>query len=60
MEKLHKALKNLDSRSRDILNDRWLNEQKLTLHELADKHKVSAERIRQIEQSAMDKVRASL
>jgi len=59
-EKLHKALKNLDSRSRDILNDRWLNEQKLTLHELADKHKVSAERIRQIEQSAMDKVRASL
>jgi len=59
-EKLHKALKNLDSRSRDILNDRWLYEQKLTLHELADKHKVSAERIRQIEQSAMDKVRASL
>ncbi|MDG2060703.1 MAG: RNA polymerase sigma factor RpoH [SAR86 cluster bacterium] len=59
-EKLHYALKQLDPRSRDILNDRWLNEDKLTLHELADKYKISAERIRQIEQSAMEKVRINL
>jgi RNA polymerase sigma-32 factor len=37
-----------------------LSDEKLTLHELADKYKISAERVRQIEQSAMEKVRASL
>ena len=48
-ELLHKALSALDSRSKEILIDRWLQDQKLTLHELADKYGVSAERIRQIE-----------
>ena len=48
-ELLHKALSALDPRSKEILIDRWLQDQKLTLHELADKYGVSAERIRQIE-----------
>ena len=52
----HKALSALDSRSKEILIDRWLQDQKLTLHELADKYGVSAERIRQIEKTAMEKV----
>ena len=43
-ELLHKALSALDSRSKEILIDRWLQDQKLTLHELADKYGVSAER----------------
>ena len=59
-ESLHQALRKLDPRSREIINDRWLSNEKLTLHELADKYKISAERVRQIEQSAMEKVRASL
>ena len=48
----------LDSRSKEILIDRWLQDQKLTLHELADKYGVSAERIRQIEKAAMEKVKS--
>ena len=59
-ESLHQALRKLDARSRAIINDRWLSDEKLTLHELADKYKISAERVRQIEQSAMEKVRAIL
>ena len=59
-ESLHQALRKLDTRSREIINDRWLSDEKLTLHELADKYKISAERVRQIEQSAMEKVRAIL
>ena len=57
---LHLALENLDERSRDILQQRWLNEEKATLHDLADKYGVSAERIRQLEKNAMNKVKASL
>ena len=57
-ELLHKALSALDSRSKEILIDRWLQDQKLTLHELADKYGVSAERIRQIEKTAMEKVKS--
>ena len=53
-ELLHKALSALDPRSKEILIDRWLQDQKLTLHELADKYGVSAERIRQIEKAAME------
>ena len=56
-ELLHKALSALDPRSKEILIDRWLQDQKLTLHELADKYGVSAERIRQIEKAAMEKVK---
>ncbi len=54
---LYEALKKLDDRSRDIIYDRWLSDEKLTLHELADKYGISAERVRQIEQNAMKKVK---
>lgn len=55
---LTQGLELLDERSRDILERRWLAEKKATLHELADEYGVSAERIRQIEQAAMKKIRA--
>lgn len=58
--RLMEALENLDSRSRDILQARWLGEQKTTLHELADQYGISAERIRQIEKSAMNKLKSQL
>ncbi len=57
---LYEALESLDQRSRDILQRRWLNEGKETLHELADEYGVSAERIRQIEAAAMKKLRKAL
>lgn len=56
-DSLHSALSSLDDRSRDILQRRWLNEEKATLHELADEYQVSAERIRQIEKRAMEKMK---
>lgn len=59
-EALHLALRELDERSRDILAQRWLAEEKSTLHELAAQYGVSAERVRQLEQNAMKKLRASL
>lgn len=54
---LLEALDQLDERSRDILQARWLNDDKLTLHDLADKYDVSAERVRQIEVAAMKKLK---
>lgn len=54
------ALENLDDRSRDILQRRWLSETKATLTELADEYGVSAERIRQIERAAMDQMKNHL
>lgn len=57
---LNVALDKLDDRSRDILQRRWLDENKATLHELAAEYSVSAERIRQLEKAAMKKVKASL
>lgn len=56
-EKLFFALEQLDERSKDILQQRWLAEDKLTLHDLADKYGVSAERVRQLEKNAMKKLR---
>lgn len=56
-EQLFAALERLDARSQDILQHRWLAEEKLTLHDLADKYNVSAERIRQLEKNAMKKIR---
>ncbi|NOZ10570.1 MAG: RNA polymerase sigma factor RpoH [Gammaproteobacteria bacterium] len=47
------ALSNLDARSRDIVQRRWLSEDKPTLHQLADQYGVSAERVRQIEKKAL-------
>ncbi len=57
---LHEALEVLDDRSRDILYQRWLAEDKATLHDLAQKYNVSAERIRQLEKSAMNKLKLSI
>ncbi len=54
------ALDELDERSRDILESRWLAEKKQTLHQLADKYGVSAERIRQIEGNAIKKLRKAM
>jgi len=59
-EGLYAALASLDDRSRDILQRRWLAENKETLHALADEYGVSAERIRQIEAAAMKKLRSTL
>ena len=59
-QQLYLALDGLDERSRDILAQRWLSEDKATLHDLAAKYGVSAERIRQLEQNAMKKLRASI
>ena len=59
-ERLHQALAELDERSRDILSQRWLADEKATLHDLAARYDVSAERIRQLEQSAMKKLRAAM
>jgi RNA polymerase sigma-32 factor len=56
-DRLAAALGRLDDRSRDILQRRWMTEEKATLHELADKYGVSAERIRQIESNALGKLR---
>ena len=58
--RLDAAIEQLDERSRDILASRWLNEDKLTLHDLAARYNVSAERIRQLEGSAMKKLRQAL
>jgi RNA polymerase sigma-32 factor len=57
---LTKALDQLDERSLDIVSSRWLAEDKATLHELAERHQVSAERIRQLEQNAMKKLREAV
>jgi len=59
-QQLHMALADLDERSRDILAQRWLAEEKATLHELAAHYGVSAERIRQLEQNAMKKLRVAI
>ena len=57
-KKLKKALMKLDTRSREIVEARWLKEDRTeTLHDLAKKYKVSAERIRQIEKNAMKKIK---
>ncbi|WP_106419410.1 MULTISPECIES: RNA polymerase sigma factor RpoH [Salinicola] len=58
--RLRDALALLDDRSRDILQRRWLSEEKSTLHELADVYGVSAERIRQLEKNAMKKIKQQL
>lgn len=56
-EQLLVALEQLDERSQDILQQRWLSEDKLTLHDLAEKYGISAERVRQLEKNAMKKLR---
>jgi RNA polymerase sigma-32 factor len=58
--KLHDALDGLDKRSRAILQARWMTDEKATLHELAARFGVSAERIRQIEQNAIRTLRTQM
>lgn len=57
---LTQAMSSLDDRSQDILNSRWLSDKKATLHELAARYNVSAERIRQLEQNAMKKMKQTV
>ena len=57
---LTQAMSSLDDRSQDILNSRWLSEKKATLHELAARYNISAERIRQLEQNAMKKIKQAV
>ncbi|MBL1261433.1 MAG: RNA polymerase sigma factor RpoH [Thiotrichaceae bacterium] len=58
--RLHAAMDSLDERSRDILAQRWLADEKKTLHDLADQYGVSAERIRQIENNAIKKLKVAM
>ena len=60
MAQLRDALGDLDERSQEIVRLRWLNEPKVTLHELAKQYGISAERVRQIEAKAMKKLRSAL
>jgi RNA polymerase sigma-32 factor len=55
--RLASAVSRLDERSQDIVRRRWMAEDKATLHELAAEHGVSAERIRQIEATALNKLK---
>jgi RNA polymerase sigma-32 factor len=59
-DRLSIALEGLDARSRDILKSRWMSGEKATLHELAERYGVSAERIRQLEANAIKKLRVSV
>ena len=59
-QRLSQAMDQLDERSRDILQQRWLNEPKATLHTLADQYQISAERIRQLEKNAMQKIKQAM
>jgi RNA polymerase sigma-32 factor len=58
--RLQAAIDKLDERSKDIIMSRWFIDDKLTLHDLAAKHQVSAERIRQIEELAMNKLKRAV
>ena len=57
---LHDAMEQLDDRSRNILQRRWLDDDKSTLHELAAEYNVSAERIRPLEKNAMEKIKVAM
>jgi RNA polymerase sigma-32 factor len=59
-DSLYLAMDGLDERSKDIIKSRWLSDEKATLHELAAKYHVSAERIRQLEKNAMEKVKGMI
>ena len=59
-KKLYQALSSLDQRSIEILQSRYLKEEKETLHTLADKYGVSAERVRQLENKAIKKLKERL
>jgi len=56
-DRLTIALEKLDERSRNILKRRWMTDDKATLHELADEYGISAERVRQVESNAINKLK---
>ena len=58
--RLSTALVALDDRSQDIIKTRWLNEDKTTLQELANKYQISAERVRQLEKNALNKLKNTM
>jgi RNA polymerase sigma-32 factor len=58
--RMHAALNILDDRSRRILEERWLTDKKMTLHELAAEYGISAERIRQLEVNAIKKLQNAM
>jgi len=58
--RFQEALGDLDERSRDILTSRWLGEEKATLQDLAQRYSVSAERIRQLENAAVKKLKLAV
>jgi RNA polymerase sigma-32 factor len=57
---IYESLAQLDARSQDIIRTRWLNENKATLHDLAQKYQISAERVRQLEKNALRKLRVAV
>ena len=59
-QQLYQGLDKLDERSRDIIRSRWLQDDKITLQELADKYSVSAERIRQVEAVALRQLQSAI
>lgn len=58
--RLMNALVTLDERSQDIVKTRWLNDEKSTLQELANKYQISAERVRQLEKNALNKLKVGM
>jgi RNA polymerase sigma-32 factor len=56
-DRLEMALERLDERSRAIVKRRWMTDDKATLHELADEYGISAERVRQVETNAINKLK---
>lgn len=60
VDQLTAALETLDERSRDIIKTRWLDENKATLHDLAAKYNISAERVRQLESNALKKLKSAV
>lgn len=58
LDALHQAMTQLDDRTQDIIRSRWLQDDKATLHDLAAKYDISAERVRQLEKNAMNKLKA--
>ena len=58
--RLMSAYEGLDERAKEIISSRWLSEKKMTLHELAAQFSISAERVRQLEQNALKKLRLVL
>jgi RNA polymerase sigma-32 factor len=59
-QQLVNALETLDDRSKSIIQRRWLTEDKVTLQCLADEYNISAERVRQLENAAMKKLKLSI